>query len=344
MTTERFERLPLTSVQESKLNPRVHFDPVKLEELALSIREKGIIEPIVVRAKGPRYEIVAGARRFRASKLAEQPDIPAVIRDYSDEQVLELQMIENIQRDDLTALEQARGYKALIDANPDKHTAASIATRVGMSEAWVWDRLKLNDLIPEAKALLEQERIATGHGILIARQKPDDQKRIIDPDGAQNTIRRRQQLGRLADRSHCSGPGRRGEGQARQIRRPEGRVGARARALDCRPTSGSMSPTRRRPSRWNLRAVAERVKAAEEKPGRGKKVIPITFSYHVSDERARSERTHLRRAIMEARRRPGEIQDLRALRARAWSSRVSEQYGQAVRGLHRARQVPRPLR
>jgi ParB/RepB/Spo0J family partition protein len=157
-----------------------------------SLREHGVVEPLIVRQidagshKPMLYEIVAGERRYRAAILAELKSVPVIERMLTNEQVLELQLIENIQRDDLTALEQARGYKALIDANPGKHTAASIATRVGMSEAWVWDRLKLNDLIPEAKALLEQERIATGHGILIARQKPDDQKRIIDPEGARN--------------------------------------------------------------------------------------------------------------------------------------------------------------
>src|SRR5690349_3475113 len=96
---ERYERLPLTAIAPSLTNPRQHFDPQALAELAASIREKGVMTPILVRPVNGSgsYEIVAGERRHRASVIAEQADIPAVIREYSDEQVLELQLIENVQ-------------------------------------------------------------------------------------------------------------------------------------------------------------------------------------------------------------------------------------------------------
>src|SRR5262245_25337845 len=120
---ERYERLPLSQVVPSKTNPRTHFDPAYLAELASSIREKGVAMSILVRPiKNGKHEIIAGECRYRASMLAEQPDIPAVIREYTDDQVLELQLIENIQRKDLTALEQAVGFRNLIKSAPDKHS------------------------------------------------------------------------------------------------------------------------------------------------------------------------------------------------------------------------------
>jgi len=180
---ERFAQIPLTQLQESVHNPRTHFDRAKLLELAESIRQKGIVEPLVVRDRdtfSPSFEIVAGARRFRAAQIAGLDEVPCIVRDYSDEDVLEIFVIENLQRDDLSPLEQARGFQQLLTANADRFSVATIAGKVGMSTAWVWDRLKLLDLVPEAQALLEQGRISVGHAIVIARQKPDDQARIID--------------------------------------------------------------------------------------------------------------------------------------------------------------------
>lgn len=180
---ERYDRLPLDAIDPSPTNPRTRFDDAYLCELAKSIVEKGVVQPILVRPGRPleRYEIVCGECRWRASKIADASTIPAIIRVLTDDQVLELQLIENIHRQDLTALEQAAGYQALIAANPGKHTVGTIAGRLGLSEAWVRDRLKLNALVPAAKTLLERGRIATGHAILVARQSPATQQRLIDP-------------------------------------------------------------------------------------------------------------------------------------------------------------------
>lgn len=181
---ERFEQIPLYRLVESAHNPRTHFDPVKLAELAASIAQKGIVEPLVVREDGfDNFEIVAGARRFRAAQLAQLETVPCIIRAYSDEDVLELFIVENCQRDDLSPLEQARGFRQLLTSNPDRFSVSAIAAKVGMSMAWVWDRIKLLDLIPEAQTLLERGRISTGHAVVIARQKPQDQARIIGLDG-----------------------------------------------------------------------------------------------------------------------------------------------------------------
>lgn len=184
----------IAHLRPSPTNPRKHFDKDKLEQLAASIREKGVVEPLIVRltpgpgddAEPSAFEIVAGERRFKAAQLARLYEVPCLIRPYTDQQVLEIQLIENLQRDDLTVLEEAQGYRTLFDNDPKKFTAAEIATRIGKSEKYVWDRLKLLSLIPEARTLLEDGRMSGGHAILIARLKPADQTRAIDPARALN--------------------------------------------------------------------------------------------------------------------------------------------------------------
>src|SRR5688572_26956171 len=118
---ERFAHLPIDAILRSSTNPRTHFDDAYISELAGSIAEKGLIQPIVVRPHPPvpeidgeAYEIVAGECRWRASRRAGLSTVATIIRDYTDEQVLEVQLIENIHRTDLTPLEQAVGYRRLI--------------------------------------------------------------------------------------------------------------------------------------------------------------------------------------------------------------------------------------
>lgn len=198
---ETFLRLGITSVMTSQTNPRKHYDEAALHELSLSIEAHGILEPILVRdlgeqKKGTRYEIVAGERRYRAAmmmldrttepglprKVAYQEyTLPALVREYSDEEALEIQVLENIHRQDFAPLEEAAGFRALIDKNPDKHSAESIATKIGRSPDYVWDLLSLLKLVLEAKRLLERGLIGKAHAVRIAREKPEDQKRIIAP-------------------------------------------------------------------------------------------------------------------------------------------------------------------
>jgi len=297
--------LPIEWVEPSKTNPRQHFDDVYLAELANSISDKGVVQPILVRPLpivgrrggkplGEEFEIVASECRYRASKLAGKTHIPAVIRLYTDEQVLELQLIENIHRKDLTALEQAAGYRALIKSNPDKHSAASIATRIGMSEAWVWDRLKLNDLIPEAKKILERDQMTVGHAILIARLKPEDQKRVIEFDDERSTQFRNQGLWR-----HDSGfefdeddPANKGKRiptlyerlKPCSVRELEAWIRDHIR-FDVAHAAKAQP--------LEFENVVTRVTEAEAKPGKGKKVISITHEYRVADDaRDESERTY----------------------------------------------------
>lgn len=161
----------------SPTNPRKHFDPVELAELAKSIKEVGMVQPIVVREiAGGQLEIVAGERRWRAAKLAELAEVPVRILVMTDEQALEIQVVENLQRKDLNPLEEADGYKHLLKAGYD---VARIAGRIGRSAKYVYDRLKLFDLIEDAKTILTRGQMTAGHAILIARLAPTDQKRAL---------------------------------------------------------------------------------------------------------------------------------------------------------------------
>lgn len=289
-TTERYERLALNVIVASKTNPRTHFDGGYLAELAGSIRDKGVIQPILVRQidagshKPMKFEIIAGECRYRASILAEQLEIPAVIRQYSDEQVLELQLVENIHRQDLTALEQAAGYRALIKSNPDKHSAASIAQRIGMSEAWVWDRLKLNDLVAPAKQLLEHGKMAVGHAILIARQKGEDQLRIIDPGQEILFVPLEHGLEFDGVTDPTKKPGKYDDVKPVSVRELEAGIAHHIR-FDITHAAKAVP--------LQFEEAATRVSEAEAKPGRGKKVIAITFAERPSeDAKDESERTY----------------------------------------------------
>lgn len=109
-----YRNLPLSMLDESSTNPRRTFEPAKLVELAHSLAVHGLIQPITVRPKGDRFEVVAGARRFRAAQIAELADVPARILELSDEQTLEIQIIENSQRQDVHPYEEAAGYQRLL--------------------------------------------------------------------------------------------------------------------------------------------------------------------------------------------------------------------------------------
>jgi ParB family chromosome partitioning protein len=131
----------LVKIRESKTNPRRFFDEAKLAELADNIRQHGVLQPILLRpfpeGEAGTCELVAGTRRYRASKLAKRDSIPATVRELTDAQALELQVIENVQRVDVHPLDEAQGYAALIQLEPDTYTVEAIATRVGRSPAYV---------------------------------------------------------------------------------------------------------------------------------------------------------------------------------------------------------------
>lgn len=177
---EESARVPIGLLYESEHNTRTRFDPAKLAELADSIRAQGIIEPLIVREQksGKKlYEIVAGARRFRAAAIAGQALIPVVIRALTDEAALELQLVENDQREDMHALDRAAGYRRLLDQCG--YDVKQIAARTGKSPETIYAHLKLLDLAPDPHQALAADRLTAGHAVLIARLQPAGQKKAL---------------------------------------------------------------------------------------------------------------------------------------------------------------------
>jgi ParB family chromosome partitioning protein len=165
---DRLTRLPLDVLQRGRYQPRSHLDQEALNELAASIRSQGVVQPIVVRpieastpSGGQRYEIVAGERRWRAAQIAQLADIPAIVRDIPDETAISVALIENIQREDLNPLEEARALERLISEFSMTHQQAAEA--VGRSRAAVSNLLRLLDLAPEVGDQLEARALEMGH-------------------------------------------------------------------------------------------------------------------------------------------------------------------------------------
>ncbi len=159
--------------------PRKHFAEENLEELTQSIRANGVVQPIVVRQRGDRYEIVAGERRWRASQRAELRRIPAVVKEVSDDKMLELALIENIQRQELNPIEEARAYSKLIDQL--ELTQEVVAERVGKSRTVVTTAIRLLRLPGEVLREIEKGRISAGHGrALLMTSDPMIQRQVAN--------------------------------------------------------------------------------------------------------------------------------------------------------------------
>ncbi|RDI95240.1 ParB/RepB/Spo0J family partition protein [Meiothermus sp. QL-1] len=153
-------KLPLALIKPSPAQPRRSFDPVALEELAASIREKGLLQPLLVRPKGDMYELVAGERRYRASQMAGLREVPVIIRDIGEREALEIALIENLQREDLNPVEEAEGYKRLVEMGL---TQEEVARAVGKARVTITNALRLLQLTPEILKALEENRITAGH-------------------------------------------------------------------------------------------------------------------------------------------------------------------------------------
>ena len=169
-------QLPLEFLRRGKYQPRIDFDEAALQELADSIKAQGVMQPIVVRSIGTdRYEIVAGERRWRASQLAALDTIPAVVRDITDETAIAMALIENIQREDLNPLEEARGLKRL--QTEFDLSQREVATAVGKSRPVIANLLRLLSLEREVSEMLEHGRIDAGHGKVLLALDGGDQVR-----------------------------------------------------------------------------------------------------------------------------------------------------------------------
>lgn len=159
--------IPLDQIDESPTNPRKYYDQAALQELADDVRARGVLQPVLVRPKGPRFELIVGTRRLRASKLADRPTLPCLIREMSDQEVLETQIVENAQRADITPLEEAEAYQRLLK---EHHlNVDEIAAKVQKSRSAVYGRLKLTELGAEGRKLLEQGRLTASTALLVAR-------------------------------------------------------------------------------------------------------------------------------------------------------------------------------
>ncbi len=174
--------LLIDQIQSGKYQPRQHFNEEYLHELADSIEKNGVMQPIIVRPladKANHYEIVAGERRWRAAKLAGIDRIPALVRDIHDQQALELALVENVQRQDLSPLEEAAGYQRLIDEFT--YTQEELAQTVGKSRSHITNLLRLLGLPDVIKAMLEKEELTMGHArALLTADKPVElAKKII---------------------------------------------------------------------------------------------------------------------------------------------------------------------
>lgn len=162
-TDENVVELELTAIRPNPYQPRRIFDQKALKELAKSIRESGVFQPIIVRQPDPqikRYEIIAGERRYRASKIAKQSTIPAIVRDFDDERMMEVAVLENLQREDLTPLEEAQAYQTLMDKLT--LTQAQVATRLGKSRPYIANYLRLLGLPESVKKSLQAGELSMG--------------------------------------------------------------------------------------------------------------------------------------------------------------------------------------
>jgi ParB family transcriptional regulator, chromosome partitioning protein len=157
---ESFE-IAIDLIEPSAMQPRTRFDETKLAELASSIRSNGVVQPLLVRRKGLRFELVAGERRWRAAQLAGLNRVPVVIREVPDDKLLELALIENIQREDLNAIEEAQAYKKLIEMIG--LTQESLAERIGRDRSYITNYLRLLRLPPDIQRLIEEAKLSTGH-------------------------------------------------------------------------------------------------------------------------------------------------------------------------------------
>ncbi|HEX9189400.1 MAG TPA: ParB/RepB/Spo0J family partition protein, partial [Vicinamibacteria bacterium] len=166
--------LPLDALDPNPFQPRSAMDAGKLAELAASIRESGIVQPILVRPRGGRYQIVAGERRFRAARAAGLASVPVAVREVADEHLLEIALVENIQREDLNPIEEAQAYHRLQEEF--RLTQEEIASRVGRDRSTVANTLRLLRLPRELRDMVATKRLDAGHArALLALDRTEDQ-------------------------------------------------------------------------------------------------------------------------------------------------------------------------
>jgi ParB family chromosome partitioning protein len=173
---ERVQRVALDRIQPCPFQPRKDFSPETLRELADSIKEQGIVQPLIVRERAGHLELIAGERRWRAAQLLGLKEVPVILREADDRAVLELALIENLQRENLNAIEEAQGYSQLIDQFQLKQE--EVATKVGKSRAVVANALRLLKLPPSIQASIREGRLSVGHAKVILGLATETQQRL----------------------------------------------------------------------------------------------------------------------------------------------------------------------
>ncbi len=174
---ERVEMLSIAEIEPNRYQPRRDFDQEKLEELAESIRNHGVVQPIIVRPLRPGYELIAGERRWRAAQLAGLTEIPAVVRSLSDGEAMEIALIENIQRQDLNPIEEARAFQRLIAEF--SLTQDEVAKRVARSRPQVTNTLRLLQLSPEIQEYVSRGTLSMGHARALLSLNLEQQTALV---------------------------------------------------------------------------------------------------------------------------------------------------------------------
>lgn len=183
---DRITFLQLDQVKPNPLQPREDFDPVSLEELIQSIKEKGIIQPVLVRHKGEYYELIAGERRYRAASALNLKEIPVIIKNVEDRDSLELSLIENIQRQNLNPIEEARAYQYLIEKY--QLTQEEVSEILGKARASVANMLRLLKLPLEIQDEIKKGRISFAHGRALLELDDPNKQRILMQDIIANSL------------------------------------------------------------------------------------------------------------------------------------------------------------
>ena len=159
---DKVNQISVGEIRTNPYQPRKIFDQAALEELAESIKEHGILQPIVVRKAGEKYELVVGERRFRAAKLIKLKEVPAIIKELTDQQMMELAILENLQREDLTPIEEAEAYQKLMEAL--NLTQEQLAFRLGKSRPHIANHIRLLALPENVRKLISDKELSMGHG------------------------------------------------------------------------------------------------------------------------------------------------------------------------------------
>jgi ParB family transcriptional regulator, chromosome partitioning protein len=239
--------VPLESIRPNPRNPRHRFEDAELDDLAASIREKGILQPIIVRQtdRNGTYEIIAGERRYRAAQRAQLREVPVVVVEADDREALELAIIENVQRSDLNAIEEARGYERLSGEFGYSHT--ELARAIGKSRSHVANTVRLLRLPEPVSALVESGQLSAGHArALLAVNKPEAvAKRIVEQgwtvrDVEQLAQRQQEQSAPSSDTVEVMPAKRRTNGEAAAIAEELSNVLGLAVTLDHRGTGGEL--------------------------------------------------------------------------------------------------------